>query len=89
MASLQARRLGTGRGGGGLPRPCEPDDVILCVDRLYRARRIDVDHVAVLRIWGERQISPVSARGPIDECRLWREAMDYLALPLKAKGIVK
>jgi len=38
-------------------RPCEPDDVVKCLDQLYR-RRIDLVHARILRIWGERQMAP-------------------------------
>ena len=59
MAALMARREGadiaptTARG-----RPCEPDDVVKCLDALYRRRRIDLVHARILRIWGERQVAP-------------------------------
>src|SRR5690348_2741915 len=60
MAALTARREGaryTANQGRAL-RPCEPDDVVKCLDGLYRQRRIDLVHARVLRIWGERQIGP-------------------------------
>ena len=70
-------------------RPCEPDDVMKCLDRLYRQRRIDLIHARIMRIWGERGIAPdprhLSERG---DCALWREAMDRLEWPLRVKGIV-
>jgi hypothetical protein len=88
MAALRARRDGAGRGGQGIARPCDPDDNILCLDRLYRSRRIDASHAHILRVWGERQVPPDALERPADECRLWREAMAYLDAPLRAKGII-
>ena len=43
---------------GRVQRPCEPDDVVKCLDTLYRRRRIDLVHARILRIWGERQCAP-------------------------------
>lgn len=90
MAALAARSDGTGRGGNaGTERPCEPDDVIRCLDQLYRQRRIDLLHARILRIWGERGMAP-SPRQPREACdaRIWREAMDRLGSKLRARGLV-
>jgi hypothetical protein len=91
MAALTARRDGArlAAGRGSIVRPCEPDDVVKTLDRLYRQRRIDLAHARILRIWGERQDQP-SPRIPQErgDLRLWREAMDRLDFPLRAKGIV-
>lgn len=91
MAALIARhegaRLSAGR--GEVLRPCEPDDVVKCLDRLYRQRRIELAHARILRIWGERGTAPsarvICERGDL---RLWSEAMERLDFPLRAKGIV-
>jgi hypothetical protein len=88
MGALLARREGGRRDGPKQPRPCEPDDVVRCLDGLYRHRRIDLRHARVLRMWGERQTSPGRDRGPSDDCRLWREAIDRLGPLLRQKGIV-
>lgn len=91
MAALMARRDGARyvAKAGRVPRPCEPDDVVKCLDTLYRRRRIDLTHARILRIWGERQIAPnpgyASERS---DWRLWREALDRLEWPLRVKGIV-
>jgi hypothetical protein len=91
MAALIARRDGARivSGAGLVQRPCEPDDVVRCLDRLYRQRRIDLQHARILRIWGERQSAP-DPRAPRErgDSRLWREAMRRLDWPLRAKGIV-
>jgi hypothetical protein len=91
MAALTARRDGArlSAARGEVVRPCEPDDVIKCLDRLYRQRRIELSHARIMRIWGERGCAPnpriLAERG---DCRLWQEAMERLDFPLRAKGIV-
>ena len=91
MAALVARRDGARivSGRGLVSRPCEPDDVVKCLDRLYRQRRIEIAHARIMRIWGERGTAPdpTSPRERGDY-RLWREAMDRLDWPLRLKGIV-
>ncbi|MCW8085766.1 hypothetical protein [Sabulicella glaciei] len=91
MSALVARRDGArvSAGKGLVPRPCEPDDVVKCLDRLYRQRRIELAHARIMRIWGERGTAPnprhTSERG---DARLWREAMNRLEWPLRVKGII-
>jgi hypothetical protein len=91
MAALVARREGARytANQGKTVRPCEPDDVVKCLDALYRRRRIDLAHARILRIWGERQASPNPAVAS-ERCdwRLWRGALDRLEWPLRVKGIV-
>ena len=91
MTALAARREGARfiANQGVVVRPCEPDDVVKCLDTLYRRRRIDLAHARILRIWGERQTTPNPAN-PRDRCdwRLWREAIDRLEWMLRVKGIV-
>jgi hypothetical protein len=91
MQALIARRDGARivAGAGLTARPCEPDDVVKCLDRLYRQRRIDLQHARILRIWGERQQTP-DPRQPREagDARLWREAMQRLEWPLRVKGII-
>ena len=66
------------------------DDVVKCLDGLYRQRRIDLVHARILRIWGERQAAPNPAfAGERCDWRLWREALDRLEWPLRVKGIVR
>ena len=91
MAALAARRDGArfGAGRGRVVRPCEPDDVIRCLDTLYRARKIGLAHARVLRVWGDRQVAPspvlMTERG---EWVLWREACERLEWKLRVQGIV-
>ena len=91
MAALTARREGArhATNKGRLPRPCYPDDVVKCLDTLYRQRRIDLAHARILRIWGERQIAPSPAvMAEAYDHRLWIEALQRLEWPLRIKGIV-
>lgn len=89
MRSLQARRDGARSSGRSVPRPCDPDDVVRCLDQLYRVGRIDLAHGRALRRWGERQEVPGGGSAPAGaDVQLWREAMDRLDWPLRAKGIV-
>ena len=71
------------------PGPCRPEDVVKCLDALYRRRRIELLHAHILRIWGQRGVAPNPAR-PRERCdwRLWREALDRLDWPLRQCGIV-
>ena len=91
MAALVARRDGARytANQGRTVRPCEPDDVVKCLDALYRRRRIDLVHAWILRIWGERRAAPNPAVAS-ERCdwRLWREALERLEWPLRVKGIV-
>jgi len=89
MGALVARREGSHGGGPRTPRPCDPDDVVKCLDQLYRRRRVDLVHARILRIWGERGMAPNPAhRLERGDWRLWREALDRLEWPLRVKGIV-
>ena len=90
IAALNARAAGARIVAGlGVPRPCEPDDVVRCLDRLYRQRRIDLVHIKVLKEFGDRSVPP-DPRHPGDRValRLWREALSRLEWHLVAKGIV-
>ena len=92
MAALIARREGARyTAGKGLAiRPGDPDDIVKCLDGLYRGKRIGLAHARVLRIWGERQIAPSAAvAAERADYRLWQEALDRLEWPLRIKGIVR
>ena len=91
MAALIARREGARytANKGQLRRPCDPDDVVKCLDGLYRQRRIDLVHARILRIWGERQVAPsLSVAVEREDHRVWVEALGRLEWPLRVKGIV-
>jgi hypothetical protein len=91
MQCLVARRAGAAlSGGAGLVlRACDPDDVVLLLDRLYRQRRIDRERARVLRIYGERSLPPsAQITNEWHDARLWDEAMGALEPALRAKGLV-
>ncbi len=69
--------------------PCRVEDVIKCLDRLYRHRRIELLHVRILKDWGWRGHAPILAR-PRERCdaQLWQEALACLEWPLRQAGIV-
>jgi hypothetical protein len=93
MAARTAAADGAGFGrayGGGVPRPCEPADILRLLDRLHRVRRLERDHLLVLRHYGRRAWPPDPyAPREAHAARLWDEALAELAPPLRAKGIVR
>jgi hypothetical protein len=77
-------------GAGLMARPCEPIDILNCLDRLRRNRRLLMDHLLVLRHYGKRQLPPDPTR--VKEVRafaLWKEALERLEPVLVRKGIVR
>lgn len=84
MARLVARR-DRAQPLEGPPRPCTPDDVVLALDRLMKARTLLAIHAIVLKTWGEVGEAPLRTSL---EGNQWREAMAALDAPLRAKGIV-
>ena len=92
MAVLVARRDGAAASWrpDGPQRPCEPDDIVKCLDTLYRQRSIELLHARILRIWGERQRPPrVDRLGQRSDWRLWHQALGQLEWALRARGIVR
>ncbi len=92
VAALVARRDGAGIAWRpeGPQRPCEPDDIVRSLDRLYRERSIELLHARTLRIWGERQSAPRAGRpGQLSDWRLWHQALSQLEWVLRASGIVR
>ena len=76
-------------GAGLYKRPCEPLDIMNVLDRLYRKRRLQRDHLLVLRHYGRRQVAPDRYRAQeVRACHLWNEAMDRIGDVLIAKGII-
>lgn len=71
----------------GPSRPCDPEDVVRCLDTLYRQRSIDLVHARILRIWGQRQMPP-RVRGCSD-WRLWHQALGQLEWALRARRVVR
>lgn len=92
IQAQQARQEGARvRAGQGLvSRPCEPLDMMRVVDRLYRQRRLLRPHLLVLAHYGRRMLAPEPGRArEAADLALWREALDRLTPPLRAKGIVQ
>ena len=89
MAALVARHEGRARSAAAIRRNCEPDDVVKCLDTLYRRRRITLAHARILRLWGERQTAPDPAyAGERGDWQLWHEALGRLEWLLRMKGII-
>lgn len=92
MQAHQARRDGaaTRARNDNIIRPCDPDDILKILDRLYRHRQLDMNHFRVLRHYGERLMSPDRTR-PREYLahRLWSEAMTLLGDVLINKNIVR
>jgi len=91
IQAYTARRDGAriAQGVGTQNRPCEPVDILTAVERLYRSRRIMMDHIRVLRHYGVRQIAPDPRYNREMRARtLWDEALVQLEEVLAAKKIV-
>ena len=77
-------------GAGAIPRPCEPCDILKIVDRLYRNRRLVMDHLLVLRHYGVRMLPPDPRRSKEARAHgLWVEALGRIGDVLEGKGIVR
>ncbi len=77
-------------GMGLVARPCEPIDILKVVDRLYRQRRLVMDHLLILRHYGRRLMPPDARR--VKEVKahgLWVEALERMTPILERKGIVQ
>jgi hypothetical protein len=87
IARCEGVRFTAGR--GAVARPCDPDDVYRAVDRLYRRRILGKIHLDVLGRFGLRLAPPGAGSGDSRaDCLVWAQALDRLAVPLRAKGIV-
>lgn len=76
-------------GVADVPRPCEPLDILQTVDRLYRQRRLLIDHVRVMAHYGRRLTPPDPGRPRERRAdMLWREGLGQLDPVLRRKGIV-
>jgi hypothetical protein len=92
MATILARRDGAGLAWrpDGSRRPCDPEDVIKCLNSLYERRGVGLLHVRILRVWGERQMAPdAGVPGQAADARLWQQAMGQLEWALRGRGIVR
>jgi hypothetical protein len=92
ISSSEARNDGARivAGQGLVPRPCEPIDILRIVDRLYRVRRLQKDHLLVLRYYGRRHLPPDHRRiREMRACKIWHEAMARMESVMEKKGIVE
>ncbi|MGA1858758.1 hypothetical protein VH569_22445 [Azospirillum sp. 11R-A] len=77
-------------GCGQVARPCEPQDLLQVIDRLYRARKLVRDHLHVLVHYGRRQSAPEPDRFREQRAHsLWQEAFTVIAPALRKKGIAR
>ena len=77
-------------GQGAVTRPCEPSDIFQALNRLYRQRRLRMDHIRVLKHYGERHMAPDPRRPKeLRAYLIWNEALARLEAVLEAKGIVR
>ena len=71
-------------------RPCEPVDIYKIMERLYRGRRLLMDHILVLRHYGRRLMSPDPRRPKeMRAHKLWIEALSKMEEAMFSKGIVE
>ncbi|MEO0391973.1 MAG: hypothetical protein AAF213_01865 [Pseudomonadota bacterium] len=92
MAAYEARQSGAKivAGVGALPRPCEPLDILRVVDRLYRQRRLYIDHLRVLNFYGKRRSPPDPRRDQERKAYgIWHEALARIEPALRRKGIMQ
>lgn len=88
QARLDGARYTAAR--GNVRRPCEPVDILRILDRLYRTRRLMMDHMRVLRYYGVRQMAPEAWRKrEARAATLWREAMHALEPVFISKKIMR
>ncbi|ARJ68016.1 hypothetical protein WV31_04350 [Magnetospirillum sp. ME-1] len=73
-------------GIGAVARPCAPDDIAREVRRLVQRRILGRAHLRALALFGGE--GGVAVGDGAVTGRLWREALDRLETPLRAKGIV-
>lgn len=72
-----------------ISRPCLPFDVIKIVEKLYRQRHLSMDHIRVLRFYGQRQSRPNPDRAQERHAHyVWRDALARLSAVLEQHGFV-
>lgn len=86
-AALDGAQITAGK--GLYNRPCEPLDILCVLNSLHRKRRLQMDHLRVLKYYGNRMMAPDYRRSrEIKAHRLWTEAMERIEPILIKKGIV-
>lgn len=88
LCDQMEKRIGCS-GGSKIARPCETSDIIIAVKRLLQRGVLRPSHIKVLSKYGHSQVPPHPHFGDSSRiCHLWREALDFLGVLLKQKGIV-
>ena len=87
--AMVARRDGCRRGDAAIKRNCDPDDILLCVERLLQTGLLAATHARVLGKWGQLGCRPSPYATETESALLWREAMNVLEAALVRKGILR
>ena len=75
--------------GNKIARPCETSDIFLTLKSLFQKGILRPSHLKVLSKYGYAQVPPHPHFGDsLKICSLWQEALEFLGLPLKKKGII-
>ncbi len=70
-------------------RPCESSDIIRAVRNLLKTGILTDEHVRILSKYGGEQAPPHENFGATRRiCLLWREAMKFLDIVWRKKGII-
>ncbi len=70
-------------------RPCEAVDVVNCVAKLRRSRRLSQQQIAILFLYGQHDVPPRVLGGNHAQAAIvWDEALNVLKSELQQKGIV-
>lgn len=71
-------------------RPCEPEDIMNIVHRLYKQRSLLMDHVRILAHYGKRLSAPDKNRYREKKAyTIWKDAFSKIEPILINKGIIK
>ena len=92
MQANEAKRVGAkcSPGMGAVSRPCEPEDIMNIVNKLYRQRNLLIDHVRILAHYGKKLCAPNKDRYREQKaCTLWKEAIARIEPVFLQKGIIK
>ena len=92
MQANEAKIIGAkcSPGMGAVSRPCEPEDIMNVINKLYRQRSLLIDHVRILAHYGKKLCAPNKDRYREQKaCTLWKEAMNKIEPILMKKGIIK
>lgn len=92
MQANEAKIIGAkcSPGMGNVSRPCEPEDIMNIVNRLYRQRALLIDHVRILAHYGKKLCAPnVDRYREQKAVTLWKEAMAKIEPVFMKKGIIR